>query len=75
MSVRWRELPLTRSALIDRGLRVHGVWTMHKGLATPPRVYIDWQDEPNPHERGVAEHMVIARRIIHINPGNDKPWT
>lgn len=77
MSVRslWRELSLTRNALRDRGLRVHGVWTMHIGLDTPPRVYIDWQDEPNKHEMKVAEHLVVARRIIHLKPGDEKPWT
>ena len=77
MSVRslWRELSLTRNALIDRGLRVHGVWTMHIGLDTPPRVYIHWQDDPNKHEMKVAEHLVVARRIIHVRPSNAAPWT
>lgn len=70
----WRELPLTRAALINRGLRVHGVWTMHIGLGTPPRVYVDWQDDPNKHEMKVAEHLVVARRIIHITAADNKPW-
>ena len=70
----WRELPLTRGTLLERGLRVHGVWTMHIGLDTPPRVYVDWQSEPNRHERTVAEHLVVARKVIHIEPGGRKPW-
>ena len=76
MSVRslWSELPLTRGTLHDRGLRVHGVWTMHIGLDTPLRVYIDWQEAPNKHEVKVAEHLVVARKIIHILPGDEKPW-
>lgn len=76
MSVRslWRELSLTRGTLHDRGLSVHDVWTMYIGLDTPPRVYIDWQEAPNKHEIKVAEHLVVARRIIHILPGDEKPW-
>jgi hypothetical protein len=70
----WRELPLTRGTLLERGLRVHGVWTMHIGLDTLPRVYVDWQSEPNRHERAVAEHLVVARKVIHIEPGGRKPW-
>lgn len=70
----WRELSLTRGTLLERGLRVHGVWTMHIGLDTPPRVYVDWQDAPNKHEIDVAEHLVVARKIIHVEPGGNKPW-
>lgn len=70
----WRELSLTRNTLIERGLCVHGVWTMHIGLDTPPRVYIDWQNDPNHHEIQVAEHLVVARRIINVTPGDQKPW-
>ncbi|MBT3143476.1 hypothetical protein KL867_20670 [Ruegeria litorea] len=47
---------------------------MHIGLDTPPRVYVDWQDAPNKHEIDVAEHLVVARKIIHIEPGGRKPW-
>ncbi|WP_424943894.1 hypothetical protein [Aliiroseovarius crassostreae] len=76
MAVRplWRELSLTRETLQDRDLSVHGVWTMHIGVDTPPRVYIDWQFAPNKHEIKVAEHIVVARKIIHILPGDAKPW-
>lgn len=69
----WRELSLTRSTLLERGLRVHGVWTVHIGLGTPPCVYVDWQTEPNRHERAVAENLVVARKIIHVERGGNKP--
>lgn len=70
----WRELPLTRATLQDRGLKVLGVWTMDIGIRSHQRVYVDWQQEPNQHEFQLAKHLVFARRIIDILPGDEKPW-
>ena len=70
----WRELPLTRQTLLDRGLRVHGVYTQHKGVTTPDRVYVHWQDDANRHEIKVAEHLIVARRVFNVFPGDERPW-
>ncbi|HCP82002.1 MAG TPA: hypothetical protein DIT67_10575 [Octadecabacter sp.] len=70
----WRELPLTRATLIERGLRVHGVWTTHKGLDTPDIVHVHWQGDANRHEIKVARHIIVGRKIYNVFPGDDRPW-
>jgi hypothetical protein len=70
----WRELPLTRDALRQRGLHVDGVWTTYTGLTTPDIVYVHWENEPNRHEMNVARHIVVARKVFDIEPGQDRPW-
>ena len=68
------EQPLMRGTLFERGLCAHGAWTTHIGLDTSPCVYFDWHDEPNKHELGVTEYLVVVSKIIHIEPDGKKPW-